>query len=84
MADSIANRIKRLRHEQGLSLRALAAKAGVPKTSISGVEVGTRSGENLTAATCRKLARAFGVTLDYLIGVHGEEDEESHPVGVVA
>jgi hypothetical protein len=40
------------------------------------LEAGVRSGENLRVETARKLANALTVTLDYLCGVHEEEDSE--------
>jgi transcriptional regulator with XRE-family HTH domain len=85
MSDAIGRRIKRLREQRGFTLRALAAKAGVALSSIAAVEIGTRSGDRLSAQTCRRLAQALGVTVDYLVGMYkDEEDEESQPVGAVA
>jgi len=80
MPDAIGRRIKRLREQRGLTLRALAAQAKVAVSSIAAVEVGTRSGDRLSAQTCRRLARALGVTVDYLIGVYEDEDDEA-PAG---
>jgi len=63
-------------------LRALAAKAGVPTSSINAVEQGTRTGARLSLETGKKLALALGVTLDYLSGMHeelGRDDEDSTP-----
>jgi len=82
MTDAVGNRIRRLREKQGLTLRALAAKAGVPTSSINAVEQGTRTGARLSLETGKKLALAFGVTLDYLSGMHeelGRDDEDSTP-----
>jgi transcriptional regulator with XRE-family HTH domain len=78
MADAVGKRIRRLREKQGLTLRALAAKAGVPTSSINAVEMGTRTGARLSLETGKKLALALGVTLDYLAGIHEDlarEDE---------
>ena len=80
MTDAVGKRIRRLRERQGLSLRALATKAGVPTSSINAVEKGTRAGARLSLETGKKLALALGVTLDYLSGMHealGRDDEES-------
>src|SRR5262245_5819851 len=80
MVDAIGQRIQRLRAKQGLTLRALANKAGVPVSSINAVEMGTRTGARLSLETGKRLALAFGVTLDYLAGMHDalarEDDHE--------
>ena len=80
MTDAVGKRIRRLREKHGLTLRALAAKAGVPTSSINAVEQGTRTGARLSLETGKKLALALGVTLDYLSGMHeelGRDDEDS-------
>lgn len=77
MVDVIGRRVRRLRLERGLSLRALAKCSGVTLSAISGVEVGTRGGLNLTAHTCIRLARALGVTADALMSL--EEDGAAEP-----
>ncbi len=82
MTDAVGKRIRRLRQKHGLTLRALAAKAGVPTSSINAVEQGTRTGARLSLETGKKLALALGVTLDYLSGMHeelGRDDEDSTP-----
>ena len=82
MTDAVGKRIRRLREKHGLTLRALAAKAGVPTSSINAVEQGTRTGARLSLETGKKLALALGVTLDYLSGMHeelGRDDEASTP-----
>ena len=70
MTDAVGTRIRRLREKHGLTLRALATRAGVPASSISAVEQGTRAGARLSLATGKKLALALGVTLDYLAGMY--------------
>ncbi len=80
MTDAVGKRIRRLREKQGLTLRALATKARVPTSSINAVEQGTRAGARLSLETGKKLALAFGVTLDYLSGMHeelGQADEDA-------
>ena len=82
MTDAVGKRIRRLREKHGLTLRALAAKAGVPTSSINAVEQGTRTGARLSLETGKKLALALGVTLDYLSGMHEEmeqADEDAPP-----
>jgi transcriptional regulator with XRE-family HTH domain len=86
MPDAVGKRIRRLRDKHGLTLRALAAKAGVPTSSINAVEQGTRAGARLSLETGKKLALALGVTLDYLSGMHeelGRDDEDSAPAPTI-
>ncbi len=82
MTDAVGKRLRRLREKQGLTLRALAARAGVATSSINAVEQGTRAGARLSLETGKKLALALGVTLDYLSGMHEEmeqADEDAPP-----
>ena len=80
MPDAVGKRIRRLREKHGLTLRALAAKAGVPTSSINAVEQGTRAGARLSLETGKKLALALGVTLDYLSGMHEEMEQADEDV----
>jgi len=58
------NKLKRLRGAAGLSLRELAAKAGVNQTTISLIETDKRKGQ---IATLGKLAKALDVPIDELL-----------------
>ena len=85
MPDAVGKRIRRLRDKHGFTLRALAAKAGVPTSSINAVEQGTRAGARLSLETGKRLALALGVTLDYLSGMHeemGRDDEDRPPASI--
>lgn len=77
MTDSVGERIQRLRREKGLSLRQLAKQAGVPQSTLSAVETGARGGRNLTLDTGKRIAKALGVTLDYLAGMYEDENEDA-------
>jgi transcriptional regulator with XRE-family HTH domain len=79
---TIGERITHLRTKRAMSQSALAARAGVPLSVINMLEAGVRSGENLRVETARKLANALTVTLDYLCGVH--EDDESEQLATAA
>lgn len=59
------NPIRVWREHRGLSVKALAEKAGITPAYLSQVETGKRDG---TVETLRKLAGALGVTLDDLVG----------------
>lgn len=83
MADSIGERLKRLRQRRGLTIRALAMMAQVPQSTISEVESGSRGGGNLTLETGKRLARALGVSLDVIAGVYEDDTNQIEPAGVV-
>jgi transcriptional regulator with XRE-family HTH domain len=61
----IAERVRSARHRAGLSREALAFHSGVSWSAIAQVESGRRT--NLRPATLAALARALGVTIDYLV-----------------
>ncbi|WP_282609065.1 helix-turn-helix domain-containing protein [Pelagibius sp. Alg239-R121] len=67
----IADSIRRLRSEQGLSLEALAGKAEVSKSMISKIERGETSP---TANTLGRLAEALDVSLSQLMGVQEKRE----------
>lgn len=60
-----AKRLRQHREDQGLSQEALAEKAGLDRTYVSGCE---RGGRNPTLRSMEKLAKALGVELKDLIG----------------
>jgi transcriptional regulator with XRE-family HTH domain len=63
VSHSIAERVRRLRSSQGLSLHALADRSGVSRSMISLIERGETSP---TAVVLEKLAAGLGVTLPSL------------------
>jgi transcriptional regulator with XRE-family HTH domain len=69
-------RLKRLRDEKGISQQELARQCGVTQATISRLESGEL--QDMQTSTARRLARALGVSVDYLIGTW---DEESDLVG---
>jgi transcriptional regulator with XRE-family HTH domain len=72
---TIGERIIQLRKRRDMRQTDLAKAAKVPVSTINMVEAGIRRGEGLTVETARKIAWALGVSLDYLCGVHEEEEE---------
>jgi len=56
----VGNNVRRLREKQGVSQEELAARAGLHRTYISGVERGVR---NPTIVVLEKVADALGVEL---------------------
>jgi XRE family transcriptional regulator, master regulator for biofilm formation len=76
MEDFIGNRISELRRQRGFSLRELAKLARVSQGNLSMIESGDRHGGNLTLLSGRRLAKALGVSLDYLVGMYEEHAQE--------
>ena len=60
----VAQNMKRLRAERGLSQEELAERSGLHRTYISGVERGVR---NPTLTVIDKIATAFNVRLAELV-----------------
>ena len=85
MQDHIGERVQRIRHERGLSLRRLAEQSGTAISVLSYVESGKRPGSGLTLATALRLARALGVSLDVLAGTYEREPtrEPVEPAAVI-
>ncbi len=66
---TLANKLKRLREEAGLSQQALAVAAGLSTGVVSRIEQGQKT--DILLGTATALARALGVTVDALSeGIH--------------
>jgi len=59
------NPIRVWREHRGMSVKALAGKAGIAPAYLSQIETGKRDG---TVATVKKLAAALGITVDDRVG----------------
>ena len=70
----VGTRIRELRHEQGLSLGALADASALSKGHLSSVEHGLAA---ITIHTIARLATGFGVPPLYLL-TFAKEDERAH------
>lgn len=68
---SFAERLKKLRTENGLTQDQLSEKSGLSHACIALLEVEKRSP---TAQTLNALADYFGVTTDYLLGRTDDEE----------
>ena len=77
-------RLKRLRERAGLSIAQLSARSGVPRTSLHGVENGTREG--LSTESSARIARAMGISIDRLVGDAFDDvlDEEPRRAATIA
>lgn len=73
---TIATRMRELREARGLSLQELAIRAGIAKSHVWQIEQGKSA--NPTIATTVGIARALGVSLDYLAGLSAAQPD-LHP-----
>lgn len=70
---TLGDRIKTYREKKGWNQRELARQARVDHAWIYRLESGERNNISLEAA--KRLAQALGVTVDYLAGMYGDENE---------
>lgn len=75
-SETMAVRIVQLRHHRRMTLQELADAAGASKSWIWELEHGRAS--NITIDMAVKLARALGVSLDYLTGL-STQTPDLHP-----
>lgn len=75
MTDSISQtlglRLRELREKRELTLQEVADRASLSKSHVWEMEQGR--GRNPTIDTVMRLAGVFGVSLDYLTGIAGNE-----------
>ena len=71
----IAQRFKQLRNKAGWSQQKLAEKAGLSYNVITKIEQGAAKNPNIL--TIIKLADAFGVSLDELVGRKSKMEKSS-------
>lgn len=69
---TMGERIRRRRQELGLSQQDLSEATGLRRAAISELERGKKTG--MTIDTAKALARALGVSVDYLIGTWDESE----------
>ena len=80
---TIGHRVRRERVKRGWSVRELARRAQVSPGAVSKLEGGSRVAPSLELG--KRLAKALGVTLDYLAGMYDEEEVDAsapQPSGV--
>lgn len=65
-SQNLANNIKKLREAKGLSQERLARLADISNNTLIKMESGEN--QNPTLVTLKKVAKAFGVSVDELIG----------------
>jgi len=74
---NFGTKIRQRRDQLGLSQQDLARLLGMTQSRISEIESGARPHVNLT--NLRNLARALGVSADYLIGTWEEGEAPAPP-----
>jgi len=73
---TMGERIAKVRKQRGLKQSELAKLANIPLSTLNVIERGVRKGVGLSIATAKRLARALGVSLDYLAGMYEEDESE--------
>jgi len=68
---TIGARVRHEREKRGWTVRELARRAAVSPGAVSKLEGGARLSPSLDLG--KRLAKALGVTLDYLVGMYDEE-----------
>lgn len=63
VVDDFANKIKKLRQQQGLSQEKFALKIDMDRTYYASVEAGKR---NISIKNIKKIADGFGISLEEL------------------
>jgi transcriptional regulator with XRE-family HTH domain len=77
----IGQRVQQRRQRLGWTQEDLAHASKVRQATISRIEQGQR--KNPGADVIRRLARALGVTSDWLIGMYEDDDQEDgEPAGM--
>ena len=71
----LGGKIKRAREQSGMTQAELAKKAGVKQARISLWESGKR--QQMSLENLRSIARALGVSADYIIGTWEDLEEEA-------
>jgi transcriptional regulator with XRE-family HTH domain len=83
MSNRFSERVKILMSKHGWSMRDLSRQSGVPYSTIYDVlESGKVQSDNLTARNLRRLARALGTSIDYLVGTWEDDQGDCEPAGM--
>ena len=77
MQESMANKIRILRQERGLTLEQVAEVVGVGKSTVRKWETGMIA--NMRRDKIADLAKALGTTPAYLMGWEDQEEQEPSP-----
>jgi len=75
---TMGERIVYLRKKKGWSQAELARQAAIGQSTLHGYESGTRAARGMSVDVAIRLARALGVSVDYLGGMYEDSDEALH------
>jgi len=76
---NMSERITYLRQKKGWSQSDLARNVKIGQSTLHGYESGARAAPGMSVEVAARLARAFGVTLDYLYGMYDDDPQEQAP-----
>ena len=77
---TIQERIRDLRYEKRLTLEELSDKTGLSKSALGSYE--SNDTKDISHYAIMQLAKFYGVTTDYLLGLSGKKQQEIYPVRV--
>ena len=74
---TIGERITYLRKKKGWSQARLAREAHIGQSTLHAYEAGNRPAHGMSVDVAIRLAKVLGVTVDYLVGVYDESEQEA-------
>lgn len=78
--ETLASRLKWLQEQHNLSVRAMAAKAGISEGGLRAIF--REESDSATLRTIRQLAEAFDINPSWLAFAAGQTEDEDHAKGV--
>lgn len=72
---SLGQKLRQLREKRGWSQNELSRQTGVRQALLSELESGKKL--DTTGQALKRLARALGVSVDYLVGMYDTADEDA-------
>jgi len=75
---TMGERIASLRKKNALSQAELARRANIGQSTLHGYESGARSAQGMSVEVAMRLAKALGVSVDYLCGMYEDEEKDEH------
>ena len=70
---TMGDRIAYLRKKEGMTQAELARRAKIGQSTLHAYESGAREARGMSVDIAMRLAKVFGVTVDYLCGVYDEQ-----------
>jgi transcriptional regulator with XRE-family HTH domain len=76
----MGERIANLRKKNAFSQAELARRAHIGQSTLHGYESGARSAQGMSVEVAMRLAKALGVSVDYLCGMYEDEKESTQAI----